>query len=85
MTSMTMSQTPVDIESGPEADGFVTTSEASAELDGAISASWLNKARCTGEGPPFYKFGSRVVYSRRELREWAASRRRMSTSIHQAA
>lgn len=83
MTSKTMSQTPFGHESVPDDDEFVDTPGAAEELH--LSESKMNKMRCTGEGPPFYKIGSRVFYSRQELREWRRSRRRMSTSIHQAA
>lgn len=64
-------------------DGFVDTVGATSVIP--VSESWLNKARCTGDGPPFYKIGARVFYSKRELLEWATGHRRLSTSAYQAA
>ncbi len=45
-----------------------------------VSESYLNKLRCTGGGPAFMKFGSRVVYARSDIEAWANERRRLSTS-----
>jgi predicted DNA-binding transcriptional regulator AlpA len=45
-----------------------------------LSASNLNKRRVTGGGPRFCKLGRRVVYDIRNLEEWAAERKRQSTS-----
>jgi len=64
-------------------DDLMSTPRAAKELK--VSESMLNKMRCTGDGPPFYKIGSRVFYSRRDNREWLRSRRRTSTSNHHAA
>lgn len=47
----------------------------------ARSDSFLEKARCSGEGPPFIKLGSRAVgYLIEDLDAWLTSRRRSSTS-----
>ena len=45
-----------------------------------VSESYLNKLRCTGGGPAFKKFGSRVVYAVSDVEAWAKNRRRLSTS-----
>jgi excisionase family DNA binding protein len=45
-----------------------------------ISTSTLSKLRVFGGGPPFHKFGRRVVYDLKDLDSWAAQRRRVSTS-----
>jgi excisionase family DNA binding protein len=45
-----------------------------------VSESWLNKARCTGDGPPFHKIGRRVLYGVAELVAWLAQRKVRSTS-----
>ena len=46
----------------------------------------LNKRRCIGDGPPFWKVGANVRYPRHELVAWAIQRRgllRRSTSDRQ--
>lgn len=52
--------------------------EASEYLDIAwgvrVALATLAKLRSTGGGPPFCKFGRRVVYSRLDLDVWAQSR-----------
>jgi len=45
-----------------------------------ISTSTLSKLRVFGGGPPFLKFGRRVVYDPSDLGDWAAQHRRISTS-----
>jgi hypothetical protein len=46
-----------------------------------VSTSFLNKARMSGLGPPFYKFGERMVrYHLPTLPAWAAAQARRSTS-----
>ena len=57
---------------------FYLTREASEYL--GLSHRTLEKFRVAGGGPPFHKFGRRVLYSREDLDGWAASRRRRSTS-----
>jgi hypothetical protein len=42
----------------------------------------LNKWRCTGEGPPFYKLGKSVRYDLDEVDIWLEGQRRSSTSEH---
>jgi hypothetical protein len=55
------------------------------DVDGAaqilnVSASFLNKRRLTGDGPPFLKFGKIVRYDVAGLLDWAAGQARRSTS-----
>jgi predicted DNA-binding transcriptional regulator AlpA len=45
-----------------------------------VSKSWLDKKRLSGGGPPFLKFGRRVVYDVDDLEDWAVSNRRRHTS-----
>ena len=44
-----------------------------------LSVSTLNKLRCFGGGPPFYKLGAAVFYREEDLDVWLAERRRSST------
>ncbi len=45
-----------------------------------ISRRTLEKWAVTGDGPPFYKLGGRVLYDQSDLEDWIASKRRLSTS-----
>ena len=45
-----------------------------------VSASFLNKARLSGDGPAFAKFGKSVRYEVAGLRNWATAQMRRSTS-----
>jgi hypothetical protein len=45
-----------------------------------LSESYLNKARVTGAGPPYAKFGKSVRYHLPSALAWAAARTRRSTS-----
>ena len=44
------------------------------------SESTLAKMRLKGNGPTYTKFGRLVLYAKRDLDEYLASRRRLSTS-----
>ncbi len=59
-------------------DGFIKETEAADYLCQSIRT--LQKWRVTGFGPHFYKPGRSVRYLRRDLREWAESRKRQHTS-----
>lgn len=59
-------------------DGFITETDAADYLCQSIRT--LQKWRVTGFGPHFYKPGRSVRYRRRDLNEWAESRRRRHTS-----
>lgn len=65
----------------PAASPLLTTSEAAQYL--RLSPPTLERLRCTGEGPPFVKLGSgrtsRVMYDKRDVDAWLASKRRNST------
>lgn len=45
-----------------------------------MSRKWLQKARLTGHGPLFAKFGSAVRYSLRDIEEFERASLRHSTS-----
>jgi hypothetical protein len=45
-----------------------------------IAVSTLNKLRCSGEGPAFYKLGKSVIYCATDLDRWLSAHRRTSTS-----
>ena len=57
---------------------FVNTAGAAQLLN--VSSSFLNKARITGEGPPYTKIGSNVRYNVSAVLSWAAAQSRTSTS-----
>ena len=60
------------------AETYLTTNDAAALI--CLSRRTLEKWRVQGQGPAYRKFGKRVVYAVSDLREWADSRRRRSTS-----
>ena len=59
-------------------DGFITETEAADYLCQSIRT--LQKWRVSGFGPQYYKPGRSVRYRRCDLRDWAESRMRKSTS-----
>jgi Helix-turn-helix domain len=62
----------------PPIPQFVDVKDAAKILN--VSASYLNKLRMTGDGPPFAKFGFHVRYAVPAILAWAESRTRTSTS-----
>ena len=62
----------------PAPDRYLTNAEAAAVLK--LSPRTLEKLRVNGGGPRFRKFGSRVIYARADLDEWANARVCESTS-----
>jgi excisionase family DNA binding protein len=63
---------------------LLTVQQAAARLQ--ISVDTLNRWRITGEGPPFLKYGPRLVrYDEAELEAWGRARTRRSTSEPGAA
>lgn len=44
-----------------------------------VSTSFLNKLRVSGDGPPFVKIGTRVVYDPADLAVWLGGQKRAST------
>jgi hypothetical protein len=45
-----------------------------------LSARTLERLRCEGGGPCYYKIGRRVLYRRADVLAWANAQRRTSTS-----
>jgi hypothetical protein len=60
------------------AQEYLDTKETARRLN--VSPSFLNKARLTGDGPPFCKFAKTVRYYWPTVVAWAASCSRSSTS-----
>lgn len=54
--------------------------EAEAARHYGVSPRTLRRRRAEGTGPPYFRFGRRVFYSRADLRAWAAARRFRNTS-----
>lgn len=49
-----------------------------------LSASTLNKMRCTGEGPRFYRIGKRRIgYAVADLLEWLGGKKHVSTAEYE--
>ncbi len=63
---------------GASQDEWFRPPEAAAHIKSTTST--LAKKRLTGDGPPYTKFGRNVLYAKRDLDEFLASRRRLSTS-----
>jgi predicted DNA-binding transcriptional regulator AlpA len=61
----------------------LSVSEAAQVL--GMSVSWMNKRRTEGGGPPFHKFGRRVLYDSKSIEEWAESNRIATTAQQIAA
>ena len=57
---------------------FLTQSEAAEFL--RVSVRSLERWRLEGIGPPYRRFGRRVVYERDDLLTWADTKVRLSTS-----
>jgi len=57
---------------------YLDTRAAAAHL--GLSPRTLDRYRVSGEGPEFYKLGTRVRYRLADLEAWTQSRRRRSTS-----
>lgn len=47
-----------------------------------LSKSTLDKLRCHGGGPTYFKLGRTIVYAVSDLDSWMASRRRESTAAN---
>ncbi len=65
-------------DSPPVSDEWYRPPQAAAYLKS--SPSTLAKKRLTGDGPPYTKLGRNVLYAKRDLDEFLASHRRLSTS-----
>ncbi len=57
---------------------FIDVAEAAKRLD--VSASFLNKARLTGAGPPYVKLSKTVRYNWPDVVAWTATKTQRSTS-----
>ena len=57
---------------------FLSTPQAAERL--GISPRTLEGYRITGEGPVYYRFGCVVRYLSADVDDWAAARRRISTT-----
>jgi predicted DNA-binding transcriptional regulator AlpA len=57
---------------------FIDATEVAKRL--GVSASFLNKARLTGSGPPYVKFGAAVRYNWAGVLEWTSKKTQRSTS-----
>jgi len=53
---------------------------SAAATDAGVSTSNLNKLRCHGGGPRYYKIGRRVVYDLADVDAWLRGMSRSSTS-----
>ncbi|MDB5725791.1 MAG: hypothetical protein JWQ16_2545 [Novosphingobium sp.] len=62
---------------------LVDTVEAAKRL--GLSASTLNKMRCTGGGPRYSKIASRIKYRVADLEAWVSASARENTSQKLAA
>lgn len=69
------SQEPGD---APEAKRMLIAEDAAEYL--GLARQTLAKLRWSGDSPPYFKVGRRVLYEREELDAWLAQRRRRSTS-----
>ena len=67
-------------ENGGTLDFRTKLSVPSAAQFLGVSESYLNKLRCAGGGPEFFKVGARVLYSIADLDQWLNRHRRRSTS-----
>ena len=72
-------QPPSPNEATPASIGELVDTAAAVRFLG-ISESWLRKARITGGGPDYLKFGGSVRYHVPSLGEWAREQVRSSTS-----
>ncbi len=78
MTIETLARVSEGVERPSRPARNVSTSAAAEYL--GLAGSYLIKLRNNGNGPAFYKFGSRVVYRTEDLDEWMAQHRRRSTA-----
>ena len=62
----------------PVQSPFLLEQEAAEVL--RLERGTLQNKRLRGDGPPFLKVGSRVLYDRQALVDWARARSRTSTS-----
>ena len=58
---------------------FLNSTEAARYLGGVKKAT-LDRWRCVGGGPPYYKVGRQCLYTVEDLDAFIAARRRSNTS-----
>ncbi len=68
----------MDADRAEAAPRYFDNDEAAEFLK--LSPRTLEKQRVRGDGPPYHKFGRRVVYELTDLQAWAAKRRYSSTT-----
>jgi predicted DNA-binding transcriptional regulator AlpA len=68
---MTQNPNPAPQKLGTPSIFLLTPKETAARLK--VSTSWLAKARMTGDGPPYIKFGKSVRYTEAALQAWLKS------------
>lgn len=61
--------------------GVLTEKEACALF--GISPSFLQKRRVTGDGPIFYKVGSRVYYKKEDIEQFLVGKPHRSTAEYE--
>ena len=66
-------------DTGVEHRRFIRVDEAAALM--SLSVTYLNKLRCTGEGPVFRKVGRAVLYDADDIAYWLDNKTRESTSV----
>ena len=62
----------------PSSDQYLRTAEAALFL--GLARRTLEKWRCVGGGPVYFKFGRVCLYRPSDLKAWAEAGRRTSTS-----
>ena len=61
-------------------DNKALSTKETASLLG-LSASYLERARCYGKGPVYFKIGARVVYRLTDIEAWLASQRKVPGGV----
>jgi len=69
---------PQGPDDAPGGKRMLIAEDAAAYL--GLATQTLAKLRLSGDSPPYFKVGRRVLYDRDELNAWLAARRRRSTS-----
>lgn len=69
---------PGDPDNAPQGKRMLIAEDAAEYL--GLATQTLAKLRLSGDSPPYFKVGRRVLYERNELDAWLALRRRKSTS-----
>ena len=72
-TLQASSDAPPAPTNNPTLKTYLDTREAAEFL--GVSVNFLEGARCSRSGPPYYKLSRRVRYLREDLHRWMAERR----------